>query len=203
MKSQRTTIWRKGQESGVCTQCETNRPIDQFRVSGGYRTHICSVCRPDGTSEGTRKRWSSYYTENAQLILKRHRTKREKAKAIVLARMGEVCVCCGETEKAFLSVDHINNDGAERRKRDAKEKRIYTWLIQNNFPAGFQMLCANCNQGKRMNNGICPHREGSQTRAQARSRIGGEMPEVRKDRNIVGASVKAEDVTSLAPWGLQ
>jgi hypothetical protein len=30
-------------------------------------------------------------------------------------------------------------------------------LRRNNYPEGFQILCMNCQFGKRMNNGVCPH----------------------------------------------
>lgn len=85
---------------------------------------------------------------------------------------GYKCACCGETEPAFLSLDHVNNDGAQHR-RDVNSglkrgggKKIYAWLIANNFPPGFQILCMNCNWGKARNNGVCPHKasEGSTTR---------------------------------------
>ena len=29
---------------------------------------------------------------------------------------GFVCACCGETQPLFLSIDHINNDGAQERR---------------------------------------------------------------------------------------
>lgn len=77
---------------------------------------------------------------------------------------GAKCNCCGETERYFLTIDHINNDGAEHRKTFKKgEKNIYTWLYKHNFPTGFQILCMNCNFGKYRNfydNGknCCPHK---------------------------------------------
>ena len=42
--------------------------------------------------------------------------------------------------------------------RDNGEK-ITTWLYRNNFPKGFQTLCFNCNWGKHINDGICPHQQ--------------------------------------------
>ena len=33
----------------------------------------------------------------------------------VLDHYGRACSCCGETEPAFLTIDHVNNDGAEHR----------------------------------------------------------------------------------------
>lgn len=65
-----------------------------------------------------------------------------------------VCSCCGEKHIEFLCMDHINNDGAKHRKE--YKGSIYTWLINNNFPDGFQILCCNCNSAKEIY-GKCPH----------------------------------------------
>jgi len=71
------------------------------------------------------------------------------------------CPKCNEREIKFLTIDHINNNGAEHRKTLNLKSRssgdIYHWLIKNNFPEGFQVLCYNCNCGKARNNGVCPH----------------------------------------------
>ena len=70
---------------------------------------------------------------------------------------GYVCACCGETEKSFLSIDHMNNDGYAMRKIHGNSNSFYSWLKKNNFPTGFQILCMNCQFGKKNNHGICPH----------------------------------------------
>lgn len=73
------------------------------------------------------------------------------------------CACCGENEILFLHIDHINGNGAEHRRLLEKELGYYPggnglpyWLKKNNYPEGFQILCANCNLAKRVSN-ICPH----------------------------------------------
>lgn len=66
------------------------------------------------------------------------------------------CNCCGENEWIFLEIDHVNNDGNKHRK-ELGHDRIESWLIKNNFPEGFQVLCSNCNKGRHLNGGICPH----------------------------------------------
>jgi len=75
---------------------------------------------------------------------------------------GYKCACCGETEPKFLSIDHINNDGAKHKRefnlRTGDE--VYRWLVKNGFPPGFQVLCMNCNWGKRFNGNVCPHVAG-------------------------------------------
>jgi len=67
------------------------------------------------------------------------------------------CLCCSESILEFLTIDHVNNDGAEHRRQVKKEGTgLIQWLIKNDFPEGFQILCYNCNCAKRLN-GICPH----------------------------------------------
>jgi hypothetical protein len=76
---------------------------------------------------------------------------------------GCLCQCCGETELAFLGIDHINGEGAKHRREISKNKTrtgtIYGWLRKNSFPGGFRVLCHNCNLGSYMNGGICPHQK--------------------------------------------
>ena len=73
---------------------------------------------------------------------------------------GAVCACCGESELLFLSLDHEHNDGAAERKelRTTGGACFYRHLKKRGFPPGYQVLCMNCNFGKRMNDGVCPHR---------------------------------------------
>jgi hypothetical protein len=80
---------------------------------------------------------------------------------------GRRCSCCGETELSFLSIDHIAEDGAAHRRllgyRDRSGSgggtRTLQWIKANGFPPGFQVLCFNCNHGKHVNGGICPHQK--------------------------------------------
>lgn len=67
------------------------------------------------------------------------------------------CACCGESMLDFLSIDHIDGGGNEHRKQKGIwGSGIYRWLKKNGFPAGYQVLCHNCNQAKGFY-GICPH----------------------------------------------
>lgn len=71
------------------------------------------------------------------------------------------CACCGEKNLAFLSIDHINGSGKKHRKEIgcvSSGAHFYRWLITNNFPVGFQILCMNCNFAKGHNPyNKCPH----------------------------------------------
>lgn len=76
---------------------------------------------------------------------------------------GPICKCCGETILTFLTIDHINGGGNKERKERSKRSSAYWyyWLKRNNYPIGFQVLCFNCNIGRSINGGICPHQNQS------------------------------------------
>jgi len=63
------------------------------------------------------------------------------------------CNKCPYTDIRALSIDHINGDGSEHRKLINKRGiGFYNWLIKNNYPEGFQVLCMNCQFIKRDEN---------------------------------------------------
>ena len=77
-----------------------------------------------------------------------------QAKLLVMTHYGKKCVTCGEEKLQKLSIDHINNDGGDhRRKLNMKcgGYNFYLWLIKNDFPSGFQTLCISCNCRKNIN----------------------------------------------------
>ncbi|MDE1873981.1 MAG: hypothetical protein KGI04_02575 [Candidatus Micrarchaeota archaeon] len=63
------------------------------------------------------------------------------------------CAGCGETRISLLTLDHIHNDGASERRKLKRKGGIefYIWLKKNSFPAGYQVLCYNCNWIRRYN----------------------------------------------------
>src|ERR1700693_3275068 len=69
------------------------------------------------------------------------------------------CQCPGCNVKIveFLNIDHIHGDGEKHRRELGVRRKngqriggraIIYWLRENNYPEGFQVLCANCNRGK-------------------------------------------------------
>ena len=77
----------------------------------------------------------------------------------VYSAYGHVCVCCGEIQSEFLTLDHVNNDGNTHRKTfgGSQGENILLWIIANDYPDTIQVLCWNCQWGKKKNGGICPH----------------------------------------------
>lgn len=95
--------------------------------------------------------------QKANLDKKRIHSKlfRAKLRKEVFAHYGRVCVCCGECDDAFLTIDHIAGGGTQH--LSAIKTTLYQWLKANDFPKGFQTLCYNCNCAKR-DRGMCPHK---------------------------------------------
>lgn len=105
-----------------------------------------------------------YYHRNREKNLSWQRAYRKKIKDQCFAAYGGyICKCCGITEPTMLALDHIENDGYKHRKEMGYRGGIgiYLWIIRNQFPSMFQVLCYNCNQSKRINGGICAHQKGN------------------------------------------
>lgn len=82
-----------------------------------------------------------------------------KLKALVFARMGGVCTCCGESEPEFLNVDHVHGGGTQHRKAD--KRSILVFIRDHDFPPEYQLLCWNCNRSKHFGNGLCKHQRST------------------------------------------
>jgi hypothetical protein len=97
-----------------------------------------------------------YYYKNHTLLLKRQQQTRINRRNKVFTHYGKKCVCCGETLYEFLSMDHTNGGGTKHRKQ-LKSPNTDRWIIKNNYPIGFRILCHNCNMSLGMY-GYCPHK---------------------------------------------
>jgi hypothetical protein len=156
------------QDLKKCGTCGARKPARQFywksvdrKTGERYRSFECTVCTRARTKANSGVKRAADPVGCNKYFRKRY----QQIKDEVFAHYGGyICACCGETEKIFMSLDHINNDGAEFRTRTFGSRfcagyRTYEWLWRNGYPeeCKLQILCANCQYGKRMNNGICPH----------------------------------------------
>ncbi len=105
-------------------------------------------------------------TTHCPSCCEKQRAANQKYFDLIYEHYGKICVCCGETEMAFLTLDHINGDGAEQRKSATGKNGTSTnwrfWMVRRAqktgaWPTDLQILCYNCNCGRQRNGGICPH----------------------------------------------
>jgi hypothetical protein len=127
-----------------------------------WRMRNVEACRADDRWRYARDRQNPQW-----VIAERERGKehwRRLRHEAIMAYGGYKCACCGETQPKFLTIDHVFNDGAKHRRSlgyvigNGKGGNLVAWLKRHAYPAGFQVLCWNCNSGKAMNGGICPHK---------------------------------------------
>lgn len=135
----------------ICSNCKQNKSTLEFdRHQSNYRgySYYCKDCM------------KLKYDSNRGNDYLRRKIKRDQKKRQVMLYYshGDIkCRCCGERRMEFLTMDHISNDGAEHRRQIGRTpQNLYKWIIDNNFPKGFQVLCFNCNCAKEYS-GYCPH----------------------------------------------
>ena len=62
-----------------------------------------------------------------------------------------ICQLCGFSDLRALTIDHIDGGGDSHRQELSKSLsrtpgpwRLYRWLRDNGYPAGYRVLCMNC-----------------------------------------------------------
>lgn len=166
----------------TCKVCKTAKGIEKFRLVKNrnrdkkervYRHSMCIECEQTynhslfrsnydrETANAKMRAWRASHPDEARAEGKKWaKHTRDKQRIKVYEAYGNVCKCCGESNYMFLTIDHVNNDGHIERKQYS-QGGLYSRIIQENFPERYQLLCWNCNTGKRRNNGVCPHQEAS------------------------------------------
>jgi len=74
---------------------------------------------------------------------------------------GDKCACpgCGETNRSFLTLDHVVSNKKLPVSKRKKGLKAYREALREFKPDLFQVLCYNCNCAKNRNKETCPHLE--------------------------------------------
>lgn len=109
-----------------------------------HRIYLCKQCKSD-----TIKKYQKDTNYNKIKYLNNRKD--------FINYFGSKCNCCNNNVWQFLTLDHINNDGASDRK-NKKHIRMSNFSIfsKNEDMSKFQSLCMNCNYSKG-HNGFCSH----------------------------------------------
>lgn len=121
---------------------------DTARDAAYERTRNWRADNPDTARDGTyayRERHPGKAAEWQAAYAQRLRQR-------VLEHYGTECACCGSAED--LCVDHIIGNGKQHREElfghspGAAGEQFWRWLVQQGFPAGYQILCRPCSSSK-------------------------------------------------------
>ena len=156
-KEFRAKLFRKRAPNGQrrCIVCLNLKPVDDFKTEAGSSIR-CKDCREWRKDYAHSRRLTdrAFRESQVEIVSRRH----DEVRDACLEAYGNRCACCGETIKAFLTFDHVKDDGAQHRAEIGKGGAILRWLLRNKFPDVVQILCWNCQWGKRIC-GICPHQK--------------------------------------------
>lgn len=156
---------------GILSSTELPDNIDERDFSGRFvKQKICGRGH-DKTKKGATygngacKQCHYLYMHHKQKTPKgkeqQHRYRAKLKKECLNQHGGATCSCCGEPNIAFLTLDHINNDGNKERQQLNTKGSLYGILKRSGYPHKdrYQVLCFNCNCAKSVNGGVCPHKE--------------------------------------------
>lgn len=105
----------------TCLGCGNSKDESEFHLDGIKRRSRCSTCI------STRR------------LLKKHSAYQQ---------LGGCCSCCGESRYDRLALDHIKNDGADRRRFGEISIVLYGQVLSGRLRTNIQLLCHNCNASK-------------------------------------------------------
>ena len=131
MRKAQGKLARERERAGLCNRCGKRPPIPD-----GKHCRECNVSWMKG-----------YWTHSGYAPARAER--RQDLKRTVMEHYGGArCVCCEETEIAFLTIDHKSGKGrAHRRAINRRGETFYRGLKVRHYPdpAEYRVLCMNCN----------------------------------------------------------
>ncbi len=121
-----------------------------YEEKGGRHRYRCKVCTGKQSKKSTDKR------KEANLAQHRKRRKEQRLKVLQYYSGADIpfCACCKEDILEFLVIDHLYGCGTAHRREIGYN--LVAYIIKNNFPSIFRVLCSNCNSCLGTY-GYCPH----------------------------------------------
>lgn len=117
-----------------CRDCERILTIENWNTNNiKINNYLCNICFIN----------KRILNKIEKSVYDHQRSRNFKLK--IIEWYGGKCIYCKEDKFEFLTIDHINNDGAEHRKKVSSGSKFYKWIIKNNYPKNLQLLCWNCN----------------------------------------------------------
>jgi len=164
--SKRRLLYQDRRRRGLCGRCGNFSPKASLceRCASYQSSKINKTRRSTRNKSYRQQHAAALKVSDAKNYLSRHR--RLKQTVLMHYSAGSMCCAlCPETRLGALAIDHIAGGGNQHRKTIGQSSHaFYKWLVENNLPSGFRVLCANCNIK------VSPRAARSTTLAAARAR---------------------------------
>jgi|SRR6267143_846027 len=140
--------YQKNRES-ICA-----RERVRYKSPRPKRCPLCPSCRRGRSTNPSNVCQLPRHIKAYEYNLRKGQVSRVRIARIVIEHYGGKCSCCGFVDfdfkihgRRFLQIDHIEGGGNSHRKlvHTGSGQGFYRWLIRNNFPFAFRVLCAGCN----------------------------------------------------------
>ena len=159
----------------TCTKCGLAKEEEEFYLfkKRNYRNSYCKACSNSISKQSRIKykeangvaystEWKRKDSEHRERSNAWDRRRNQEIKLQLISGYGGKCVCCGESNPVFLTLEHKNHDGQEHRKSLGGSKhsggmKIYKDVINRGFPSEYTILCMNCNFAEK-DGRLCPHK---------------------------------------------
>lgn len=165
------------------THCSQGHELSEENIRMNGIKRRCKTCdinyresHKEEQYQRTRK-WAIEHPERMREFWRKHDRAHQKEKTIYMRNYGPSyrlelkkealthygngkleCICCGESHIIFLTLDHVY--GRKNTKDNGRRAwMLLQWLRSHGYPRGYQTLCWNCNSGRQLNKGICPHKQ--------------------------------------------
>ena len=143
----------KSKEDGLvshCRPCQRAASKAKRDANGGVYAKAYYLKHRERMAPENRARARAYYAALPKELRVDPKPRYRALKSRALATLGGVCVRCGFTDERALQIDHIDGCGVVERVRT--DVRTIYFRVSRGETAGFQILCANCNWIKRVEN---------------------------------------------------
>ncbi len=134
-----------------CKKCKLNKDFRFFYKHKSNKNGFFSRCKKCEV-----KIHREYFLKNREKLESYNKQYLRNLRSKIISNYGNKCNCCGIKTKEFLSIDHVNGGGRKHLRKLGGGSSLILFIIRNNYPKDFQILCYNCNFAKREKS-KCPH----------------------------------------------
>ena len=117
---------------GRATYCRSHTEEQRRWKKTYYQTH----------KDDIRESKKTHYLIHKKEVRERQKAYYASLRVEAFNHYGWVCVKCGEANTDFLTLDHVNDGGAQHRRRFGPV--LYLWAKENGYPPALQAMCYNC-----------------------------------------------------------
>jgi len=141
----------------ICSSCHV--PKDPNEFVGIYKKGIskCWGCKEKSNDKYKirhKEKCRQYRADKKEFIKEISRRYHKHIKDTFFEMYGNRCVCCGETNIEFLTIEHKLGQRGVKKKESSF--RAYISATKEYQPDTYEVLCMNCNHAKGKL-GYCPH----------------------------------------------